>query len=204
MSRGCYQPEYLQRPAAETEYTRAGSRSARFSNGRRPTTRHRRRSMTKSGEVRDCQWTTGRHVENTLVYGLRGSRGGSSIAKPLAKLRGQTSSARLPILGERQFFACADARFEWTHYCAKRAWLVGEFVARLTAQPASSETDPRLPIRQPSMRKSGCNPARCFERVYQSASLSVSGAALTRQSATAGSPGPRDRRNHHRHSRRWR
>jgi hypothetical protein len=48
-----------------------------------------------SGEVRGCRWTTWRQVERALQDGFRGLRGGSSIAKLLAKHRsGPTHPAK--------------------------------------------------------------------------------------------------------------
>ena len=73
--------------------------------------RHGRWPNRFAGEVRECRWTTWRQVERALQDGFRGLRGGSSIAKLLAKHRGVRNIGELPKLTEGRILAWADAHF---------------------------------------------------------------------------------------------
>lgn len=69
---------------------------------------------SRSGEVKECPWTTWKQVEHALVSGLWGLRGGSSIAKLLAKHRGKRNPRGLPDLTERRILTWADAHRDRT------------------------------------------------------------------------------------------
>jgi hypothetical protein len=61
-----------------------------------------------SGPIPESPWTTWRHVDRALRDGFRGLRGGSSLARLLAKHRGARNRCDLPDLTECQLLKWAD------------------------------------------------------------------------------------------------
>lgn len=64
-----------------------------------------------AGSIPESLRSTWRQVDNALIYGFRGLRGGSTLAQFLTEHRGVRNRQALPHLSERQILAWAD-RFE--------------------------------------------------------------------------------------------
>ncbi|HLJ96754.1 MAG TPA: hypothetical protein VKU02_26510 [Gemmataceae bacterium] len=74
-----------------------------------------------AGRISDAPDETWRRVDSALRIGLRGLRGGSSLARLLAEQRGVRNRSCLPRLTAKQILAWADA-----HYASTGTWPTSE------------------------------------------------------------------------------
>jgi hypothetical protein len=75
--------------------------------------------IVTSGEILNASGETWGAINATLVEGLRGLPGGSTLARLLAAQRGVPNRAQLPTLTEEQILAWADAHYKRTGHWPK-------------------------------------------------------------------------------------